>query len=523
MTYGNGSDLGRSVAVASAPLGSSRVSDNRWVVFLYDRVVGDHEYRQRVRRHPPSSLLPVVAAASARYPMRDSWFDSPYGKFVPWALADIARVSLVYGGEHRGRPATERDLLACSAAYTAQGDPELTADSSGDAVANFMLRISSEQLVFQRDPFADIARTVAIFEQTVATRPPRVLTIGWPERLLGCQLHEYARAALLLQTSAWRNAGTFDPRWLNQSNFGQVLEELPRAAIEGVLARHFATDLHGFRQAQQRVPRSRDDRYRRFAHNPLRDTPVISGVGEALLVPVPALLTLKVSPLGLYYTGVGTEGFGLAFAQDAGDLFEAYVGRQFELLHGCTVHPSITYGKDKRESVDWIAVTDTAVLLIEVKATRPTESVRLGSPCASAALVKALGRAHEQVAATADRIRSRDPAFSAVPGDRPLVALIVTMEPFPTVNAPLGTLAFPDPTVATLICSAEEVEHLCSADVDPGALLLDHVTDLNRRGWSLSSALEGRPVARNAVLEKAFDRYRWLGKPALIDGQAPHP
>jgi hypothetical protein len=62
---------------------------------MYDRLVTEDEYRQRVRRHRPSSLLPLIAAAAARYgsPQRpQSWLESPSLKYTPWALADAARV-----------------------------------------------------------------------------------------------------------------------------------------------------------------------------------------------------------------------------------------------------------------------------------------------------------------------------------------------------------------------------------------------------------------------------------------------
>ncbi|MFF4486038.1 hypothetical protein ACFY0F_05995 [Streptomyces sp. NPDC001544] len=36
-------------------------------VYLYDRLVTEDEYRQRIPRHRPGSLLPLIAAAAARY------------------------------------------------------------------------------------------------------------------------------------------------------------------------------------------------------------------------------------------------------------------------------------------------------------------------------------------------------------------------------------------------------------------------------------------------------------------------
>lgn len=33
--------------------------------YLYDRLVTENEYRQRIQRHRPSSLLPLIAAAAS--------------------------------------------------------------------------------------------------------------------------------------------------------------------------------------------------------------------------------------------------------------------------------------------------------------------------------------------------------------------------------------------------------------------------------------------------------------------------
>jgi hypothetical protein len=52
----------------------------------------------------------------------------------------------------------------------------------------------------------------------------------------------------------------------------------------------------------------------------------VSGIGQDLLVPVPAQLFRKVSPLGLYYARAAQ--WGNVYTEDVGDLFEQYVGRQ---------------------------------------------------------------------------------------------------------------------------------------------------------------------------------------------------
>jgi hypothetical protein len=118
--------------------------------YMYDRLVTEDEYRQRVRRHRPSSLLPLIAAAAARYgsPQRpQSWLESPSLKYTPWALADAARVCLAYGTEHLRSDATERDLLAILAAYSSLKEPTLHgADEDTIRLRDFMMRLGCEQM-----------------------------------------------------------------------------------------------------------------------------------------------------------------------------------------------------------------------------------------------------------------------------------------------------------------------------------------------------------------------------------------
>lgn len=87
-----------------------------------DSGVSDYEYRQRVRRYKPSSLLPLIAVAAVRYREQQDWLNSPYRKYTPWALADAARVSLAYGTEHNRADAhPERFAICASTGLTGRG------------------------------------------------------------------------------------------------------------------------------------------------------------------------------------------------------------------------------------------------------------------------------------------------------------------------------------------------------------------------------------------------------------------
>jgi hypothetical protein len=99
---------------------------------------------------------------------------------------------------------------------------------------------------------------------------------------------------------------------------------------------------------------------------------------ELHVVPVPLVLLRKASPLGIFYAGV--EKWGQSFCDEP--LFEAYVGRQLQLLPGAMILPEIIYSKPERRSVDWFVILENLVLLVEVKSTRPSEQVRIGGPSA---------------------------------------------------------------------------------------------------------------------------------------------
>jgi hypothetical protein len=221
----------------------------------------------------------------------------------------------------------------------------------------------------------------------------------------------------------------------------------------------------------------------------------------------------KASPLGIYYAGL--EKWGTQFSADLGELFEAYVGRQLGLLPDATVLPEIAYGRKKGErSVDWFAVFDDCVMLVEVKSTRPTEPVRLGDAKLADALDGILSKAVRQLNTSASLIRSRQPGFEGLPTDRPLLGLVVTMEPFHTVNAPFTRDYLPFCDIPFRVCSVLELEQLATvADISAGSLLLDLMTDPNKDGWSVHGALTGHAGTRNKIIDDAWATYPWKTEP----------
>jgi hypothetical protein len=383
---------------------------------LADRMVSDTEYRQRIRRHRPSSLLSLIAAAAAAYgrPERpQAWLHPPSLRaFTPWALADVARVALVSGNEHRAE-ATPEDLAAILTYYAALDDPFRRSENPSHDVLGFLLRMSGEQLTWQEPDLPTLARTAALLCQTPPTKPLKYITPGWDQAALGYSLADYVGAAQLLWASALSSAGRFDPTALDP----ELAANLNPATVVDIIDRHFATDTEAF-QAEERAQASqtrRDPQLRRFDYNPLRGRPALTGYGPGYLCPVPGLVWAKASPSGLYFTGL--QHFGSGFVDDLGELFEQYVGRQLRLIGDATVIPEVSYkeGRDTKLSVDWFVVFDNLVLLVEVKSTMPTRPVRLGSAEAVPDLVKKLEKAYGQIDKSAALVAARHAAFTAIP------------------------------------------------------------------------------------------------------------
>jgi hypothetical protein len=372
--------------------------------------------------------VPLIAATAARYWEQQSWLDSPYRKYMPWTLADAARVSLAYGTEFDRLDAADKDLLQILNAYSRFDDPFLR---DGDVHA-FMLRMSGEQMTWQVPEYETLARTAAIFAHTQPLQPMECLLPGWDTGLFGCTLREYVGTAQLLWASAVTCAGRFDPAVFDTPDGQLIARHVGRDTVATVLDTHLAASIGQFRtENHEAVARAgRDDHLRRFAYNPLRGRPFLTGLGPRLPVPGAPSGLGQGRPWGVYHTGLSH--YGERFARDLGHLFEQYIGRQLRLIPGAQVLPEITYGPrtGRRKTVDWIVVLPEVVLLVEVKSAIPAEPIRLGTPEAADALLGKLGKAFTQIDVTAALIAERDTALAAVPADRPVLGLAVTLEPF---------------------------------------------------------------------------------------------
>lgn len=419
---------------------------------------------------------------------------------MPWAMAAIARESILYGNEHRHGVVDERTIPTLVRTF---GD---TYDELGDpSIASIMTPLAYEQFPYQESGFEEMARVAALLED-----PSLGPSIAWPE-IFGMELREAVRAAFILRVWVAHNEGRFDSTILDMEHMQEVFTRAaPRMQIE-TLALALTSSIEEAREANAAVP-ALGAGLQRFAFNPLIARPLVDLGSAGVWAPQTVLVDRVLYPANLYYRGIAK--WGTAFADTLGARTEAYVGRQLGLVAPPSdLHSEITYweGKDKKKSVDWIWVTPRAVLLVECKSGRLTLGARAGEASLPNLVHRYLVHARDQIDRTAALIRAQTLPFDQFPIDRPIIGMAVTAEPFYLGNSTLVEYGSPS-TTPSIAVSLRELEHWVCLPADEAiGKLLEVLTDDERRTWALSQALcdVAKPL-RNPILDKAWHEFDFV-------------
>lgn len=472
------------------------------------------EFTDYARRFSQEGLLTGIAQAALTLPPTGAP-DPRYRRMSPWALAAVAKASICHGNRYRSVP-VRRDTVPDGCFMYNNIRPEELGQDELKTPFGILLRLAYEQFPGQESPYEEVARAGALFECYSGRKELEVLGRQGLAELLGAPLQQALAVGFLLFASANVNEGFFNPKWMDQPNFSEVLAIVPRQDITSVIDAVFATDFDGFRRQADKAPAQQFlDRY---AFNPLTSRPFVRLRDGRLLAPVPQLVPRKLSPGELYYLGL--ERWGGAFSRDMGELFEDYVGRQLRTLPGVTVYPEIRYaeGKDTVMSVDWIVVSPDSVLLVEAKATRVPAAARAGQENAQESFKRTLGKAFDQISRTHQAISEGRPEFLKIPQGLPVHGLVATLDSWYIANSPLARDLLPQPGIPTLVASARCLEHLVAIGQRRPAtqVLAEIIGDAERRTWDLGTALQPYAAEEddNPLLRAAWERY-------LFDSEVP--
>ena len=222
---------------------------------------------------------------------------------------------------------------------------------------SILMRTAYEQFPYHESVYEEMARPLVFFDDYSGRKGLEVISPDSLADLIGAPLRTALGVALLLHTSAHVNTGFFDPKWLDQPNFTEVLNVLPHRDVMAVINSVFAISFEEFKEqdakAAEKLPLAFLDRY---TFNPLIARPLVRFADGRLISPVPQLIPRKFSPLELYYVGI--KRWGEPFTRDMGELLEDYVGRQLGTLPDVEVHSEGAYKHRKNvlKSVDWTPV-----------------------------------------------------------------------------------------------------------------------------------------------------------------------
>ncbi|ROR91459.1 hypothetical protein EDD33_2326 [Nocardioides aurantiacus] len=336
-----------------------------------------------------------------------------------------------------------------------------------------MASIAFEQFGAQWSSFENLSRAYSLFVDARAKHPTLPAPADWAAEL-GVDLDGFMRTGFALHVAMLQNEGQVSREVLKGDNVRPIWATMSPDDLFAVIDRHFVKDFadHGrICRAAQR------DGWEKWSFNSLSAAPLIN-FGDDLVGPAPHLVLDKVSSTGLWY--VGQNAWGSTFTTALGGAFEDYVGRNLQLLQHATAIPEITYktGAGDGQSCDWIVITNEVVLLVEVKCARPLYGIRLGDPEALKDLKSKVERAVGQLETTAALVRAGHPSFSAVPTDRPLLGLVVTLEPYYLRETFRDEMLNSD-VLPVSIAWSHELENACaqlSSEADIGAQLLESLT-----------------------------------------------
>lgn len=465
------------------------------------------DFVQRVRRHRPSELLPVLATTAISLFDPEAW-TADRVRF-PWAIAAAAKASIVASNEHRRPGATGRDVLQICALYNALETP--LADDPGDSsesVGAFFVRTSYEQFRYQQSHFEEISRFAALFEG-IDDFDTEVLDAALIMRLLGCSLGEFIVAGFVIATGAQASNGYFDPEWPALNHGRHAIDpHFSMDIVRHVFRNHFLATFEQICDVAKKAEQP-DVRLRHHEFNPLVASPFVTLPTGSHIAPQPHFAFHRLSPSTLYYIAVKdlVRSELDAFTRDIGRVFQDYVGRQLRLICRASVLPEIVYDGGQR-TIDWFVIFDDLVALVEVKATPMTQLGRMGASKLKSDVTRSIGEAFQQVARTETLLAGKHPALATIPIDRPRIALVVTLEPYWGANSAfLGGLVS-EPVLPTAIASARSLERLVDVLRDAGGPepLLEIVRDEDRRTWSLEAALPHVELPKNPILAAAWDQ-----------------
>ena len=210
----------------------------------------------------------------------------------------------------------------------------------------------------------------------------------------------------------------------------------------------------------------------KYDPNPLLTKPILQLEKDFYVIPSPESY-LNIIGNGIYYKAFT----GRPKGKILGDEFELYVANQFSLIEDLAIEQVKKVDGDKR--ADWILLFEDFTLVVEVKIGRLTVNGRAGGSELVTETQRFLGKAVEQINATASAMSLEREEFHYVPTSKPLYGLVILLEPYYLANQVGLSIITDRPAIPTAVISALELETLCSIkdNLESGKVIRKYIDD----------------------------------------------
>ncbi|MGW0252113.1 hypothetical protein ACWDYH_36365 [Nocardia goodfellowii] len=456
-------------------------------------------------------MLDIVAAASAALADQPVTGVRPRlsGAVQQFSLAAVARTALAEAMTYRDDQPVPTKALERMCELAIQVDqPDIPESGILDAAVMRRLfgRLTYQQFVFGHAELEDVTRTLALFDDHDPTLTDMPTATQW-EDALGVPLPVYLNIAFTSFVGLAKHAGQFPHAAIAAAAaVGAFGVGVDAATATSVIEKHFSTDQLDL-ETSAKASEAGVGGHELWVSNPLLGRPMIRRP-DGYLAPVVPYMLNKVTPLGMYFTGV--QVFGNRFPQLVGNSFEKLVGRHLQLLAplGAQIHPEVTYGHENKRTCDWIVVLASMVLLVECKGMRSLESARLGQEEGLQTLATRVQKAREQIATTATLITGCIPELAHIPHDRPIRGLVVTLEPIHNVDTYIYDDLLMPTAIQTATASAHSLEEILptlAVMADGQERFLAALTASPPTPAGLERAVKGVDRVRNPISLKLWD------------------
>lgn len=463
------------------------------------------DFIQRCRQHSPSVFLPTVSSLPPE--TFDADIDFQNWRIInPWSVAAMTREIMVSSNEFRGiGPMSPLQLQRLSDAFHNSFDK---GDENDPHLAlRILIRHATEQFPSQESDFEEIARTIALYNDT-DIRETKIIRDSF-ENYFEAPLLDVVNCIVII----WGTTRVYGGKWnLALLNHPELIEmkELVSDEIYNSISRKLTANQKQFRAVQASLPLPSKSDGLRWRPNALYTNPLLQVPTGEVFVPLQRLILRTIMPSSIYYNC--KEVAGETYTSALGFVVEKYIGDQLAQVSDVKLLKEIKWKTKSGElaSVDWILITKLCVILVESKSARLNVQAQMGEDTMVDQLQFVLSKATNQINETVLQIKGGNSAFADIPTNLPFLGIIVTAENLRMGNSFLVQNELSSGKTKTLVMSLRELEHLVPERGNILAKqLLAVANDEEKRTWAVSTSI-GKEIggARNPILDKAADRLK---------------